>query len=408
MQSPMKGVLPRRHVLLRYGLATVIGMVGLLVGVALPHVPALKLVYFASYTVLILISAAAGGFGPGMLCTLLCVIGVAYWLEPAGSITIDEPAEILATGVFVVVGVIVSSISERMHRAVRFEREARLLAEQVAAAEQRAKEAILAAHRAREEMLGVVSHDLRDPLAVIELCAGLIERSAGADEEVRHRTAILHRTARRMSRLVHNLLSSSALAVGELSIDPEPEPVEALLLQTVEEHEPEAREKSITLEYEVTPDLPKVSCDCDRVLQVLSNLVSNALRFTPKGGRVKLCADRQGDFVRVRVGDTGCGISTGMLPHIFEPYSRERRQQGGRTGLGLSIAKAVIERHGGSIAVESQEGTGTTFSFTLPVATELEGHQEKDCAPPDKHVIAHAWASAPTAADRRGDPLRRY
>jgi signal transduction histidine kinase len=360
---------------LRYGIAAVLGGLGLLFAAVLPLVGSEKVPFIACCTVLILIGAALGGFWPGVLCTLLCVVGVAYWLEPHGTFDISDPDEVWGTGVLFVIGMFLSVISERMHRAMRVERSARLLAEQTSQAEQRAREvtqqaleARVAAEQAREEMLGLVAHDLRDPLGVIDLTVGLIEKLAGADEQVQRRTAILHRTVKRMNRLVNALLDSSRLAAGELSIEVDVQSVEVLFAETVEEHQPEAQLKSVHLDHETPPDLPMLLCDRDRVLQVLSNLVSNAMRFTPSGGRIELRASCSDGYVRVSVSDTGAGISAEMAPHVFERYSRERRQKGGRTGLGLSIAKFVVERHGGTIEVESKEGEGSTFSFTLPIA----------------------------------------
>jgi signal transduction histidine kinase len=341
----------------------------------IPLLGSAKVPFIACYTVLILVSAALGGFWPGVLCTLLCAAGVVYWLEPHGTFNIKDPSEVLGAGVLVLNGVIVSAISERMHRAMRFERKARVLAEQTARAEQAVREATqqaleagVAAQKSRDEMLGLVAHDLRDPLGVIDMNVGLIEKLAGPGEQVRQRAAVVHRTVKRMSRLVGALLDSSQLIAGELSIELDVHSMEALLAETVEEHQLEAKIKAIQLDHESPRDLPMVLCDRDRVLQVLSNLVSNAVRFTPSGGRIQLRASSFDGLVRVSVSDTGVGISAGMLPHVFERYSRDRREKGGRTGLGLSVAKFVVERHGGTIEVESKEGAGSTFSFTLPIA----------------------------------------
>ena len=258
-------------------------------------------------------------------------------LEPQGSLVIDEPAEIFGTGVFVLSGLIVSAISERMHRAMRFEREARLLAEQTTRAEQvareatqRALEAGRSAQRAREEMLALVAHDLQDPLGVIDLTAGLIERLAGADEQVRRRTAVVHRTVQRMSRLVREPAGARACSTrASCRSISTPSRWSRSSRETVEEHEPEAQAKSVRLDHQVPRGLPLVVCDRDRVLQVLSNLVTNAVRFTPPGGRVELRAGALDGFVRVSVSDTGRGISAEMLPKVFERYSRERRRHGG-------------------------------------------------------------------------------
>jgi signal transduction histidine kinase len=359
----------------RYGGAAALGALGLVFAAVLPILGSAKVPFIACYTVLILVSAALGGFWPGVLCTLLCTAGVVYWLEPHGKFDIHDPSETLGAAVLVLNGVIVSAISERMHRAMRFERKARVLAEQTSRAEQAAREATqqaleigVSAQKARDEMLGLVAHDLRDPLGVIDMNVGLIEKLAGASEQVRQRAAVVHRTVRRMSRLIGALLDSSQVIAGELSIDLDVHSMEELLVETVEEHQLEAKMKAIQLDHDSPRGLPMVLCDRDRVLQVLSNLVTNAVRFTPSGGRIQLRASSFDGFVRVSVSDTGAGISAAMLPHVFERYSRDRREKGGRTGLGLSIAKFVVERHGGTIQVASKEGAGSTFSFTLPVA----------------------------------------
>jgi signal transduction histidine kinase len=369
----------------RYGVAVALGALGLAIGLLVPTVGSFQMPLVAGYTVLILASAVFGGLRPGILCTLLCAAGVVYWAEPAGAFAIHAPAEIVGVVFFVGTGVTVSIISERMHDALWFERRARLLAEQMTRSELTAREADHAAQRSREELLALVAHDLQDTLGVIDLNVGLIEKVTAADQQVQRRTAIVHRTVHRMSRLIHDLLQSSALAVGKLSLDLGAASVGQLLAETVEEHEPQAQQRSVQLDHESPVDLPPVRCDRDRVLQVLSNLVSNAVRFTPAGGRVLLRARAGGDVVRVSVSDTGRGISARLVPLIFDPYSRERRENGGRTGLGLSIAKAVIEQHGGTIGVESQEGAGTTFTFTLPVATGLvpiaESNQAHRTAP---------------------------
>jgi signal transduction histidine kinase len=360
---------------LRYGVAAALGALALLLGVVIPTHGTIKVAVAGFCTLLVLVSAALGGFGPGLLCSLMCTATVAYWLEPKGAFSIHEPTEVVGAALFLVSGLIVSGISERMHRAMRVERTARRLAEQTAKAEQEAHEAAQQAleagrseKRARTEMLALVAHDLQDPLGVIDLNAGLIERAAEGDEEVRRRAAVLHRTVRRMSRLVRNVLSSSTLEAGGLSLDLAAEPLEPIFAEAIEEHEPESRAKSVRLDYELARDLPLVRCDRDRIIQVLSNLLGNALRFTPSGGHVWLTAEAEQGAIRLSVRDTGAGISADLLPKVFERYSRERRDLGGRTGLGLSIARAIVERHGGTIHVESEEGAGSTFSFTLPVA----------------------------------------
>jgi signal transduction histidine kinase len=405
MLAPLSPTAPRYPygASLRYSAAVALGALGLLLGSEFPMYPRFKLALVTCNTLLIVVSAVLGGFTPGLVSTLLCAAGLAYGLVPQREFFIEDPAEIFGVGVFVVSGAIVSGIGERMHRAMRIERGARLLAEQTAGAELSAREATqraldveTSAQRAREEMLALVAHDLQDPLGVIDLNAGLIGTLA-EDPQIQRRAATQHRTAQRMSRLVRDLLDSSALAVNQMELDLATQSVDLLLAETVDEHEPQARAKEVLLAMTVPADLPSVGCDRDRVLQVLSNLVTNAVRFTPTGGRVELRARALDGFVRIDVSDTGAGISPELLPHVFERYSRERRRQGGRTGLGLSIAKAVVERHGGMIQVESKQGTGSIFSFTLPAAEQpVEAprpvaRDEEPGGPPARSGPAGAW-----------------
>jgi signal transduction histidine kinase len=169
-----------------------------------------------------------------------------------------------------------------------------------------------------------------------------------------------------MQDLITRLLDAARLDAGQpLVMDPRPEPLEALTAEALALVEPLAASKGVRLEHAVPPGL-EVCCDRPRVLQVLANLLGNALKFTPAGGTVTLSATPDADFMRVCVRDTGPGIPRAQQAHLFERHwqARDTAHQG--SGLGLYIACGIVTAHGGRIWVDSDEGHGTTFTFTLP------------------------------------------
>jgi PAS domain S-box-containing protein len=225
------------------------------------------------------------------------------------------------------------------------------------------------ATRARDEVLAVVSHDLRNPLNVISLGATYLLKHLPQDEGAaswRKHGELIRRSADRAVRLIQDLLDVAKVESGRLSLEREAVTVGGLLDEAIELHRPLAEAHGLRLEREEEPGLPAVWADRVRVLQVFSNLIGNALRFTPEGGRVTVRARREGARVRFDVSDTGKGIAPEHLPHLFDRYWQVKRTREG-AGLGLPIAKGLVEAHGGTIQVESLPGRGSTFSFTLPV-----------------------------------------
>jgi len=154
---------------------------------------------------------------------------------------------------------------------------------------------------------------------------------------------------------------------GELTVSTRPEPVGAIVDETVDLYATTARERDIVLEAADLPAATLVQADRDRIMQVLGNLIGNALKFTPPGGGVTLSARHETDAVTFSVADTGSGIAAEDLPHVFEQYWKHDDKG---TGLGLFIARSVVQAHHGRIWAESQPGAGTTFFFTLPVAPQ--------------------------------------
>jgi two-component system phosphate regulon sensor histidine kinase PhoR len=172
-----------------------------------------------------------------------------------------------------------------------------------------------------------------------------------------------------LNGLVGDLLELSRLERGQTALRLTPFDLGPVVEEVSGHFQARAEAKGIALEAALPEGLPRVIAEPDRLRQVLVNLLDNALKFTPQGGRVKISVSDKGQAVEVSVSDTGIGIPAEHLPHIFERFykvDRSRRDQG--TGLGLAIAKHIVQAHGGEVRVESREGQGSTFSFTVPKA----------------------------------------
>jgi signal transduction histidine kinase len=222
--------------------------------------------------------------------------------------------------------------------------------------------------REREEILGVVSHDLRNPLNVIALSAELLLETELPEEKRRRQFEVIRRSARGMNRLIQDLLDVSCMEAGRLSVDPQPECVEDIVADACELMRPLAEERLQRLAAAVAPGLPPVSADRARVQQVLSNLVGNALKFTGEGGSVHVRTEALEDGVRISVDDTGPGIPPEHLGRIFDRHWQATGTAHLGAGLGLAIARGIVEAHGGRIWAESEVGRGTSVHFVLPAA----------------------------------------
>jgi signal transduction histidine kinase len=215
---------------------------------------------------------------------------------------------------------------------------------------------------ARAQFIGEISHDLRTPLTAIKgLLVNLID-SAGPDE--RPSLEIAEREADRLIRLVNQLLDFSRWQGGELKLDLCPVGVGEVAHNAVALCEGQASHRNVALNVEVPPDLPQVSADPDRLQRAILNLLDNAIRFTPGGGQVALVVRRNSEGIEVSVQDTGRGMSEEERERAFEPYYRGER---GGAGLGLTIARAIVEAHGGQMGIESSPGQGSRVWFTLLV-----------------------------------------
>ena len=225
-----------------------------------------------------------------------------------------------------------------------------------------------AATRTREEVLAVVSHDLRNPLNAVLLAAVILDEYTEPErwtERERLQLRTIRHSAEQMTTLIHDLVEVVALEAGTRVLHLERVDAGALLRSAGEMYAGLAAEKGVLLRVDAPLEVPDVRADRARLLQVLSNLVGNALKFTPSGGSVRVGAEAEGEAVRFWVTDTGRGIEPEHLPRLFERFWQARRGDKQGLGLGLSIAKAIVDAHGGRIWAESTPGEGSTFSFTL-------------------------------------------
>lgn len=226
------------------------------------------------------------------------------------------------------------------------------------------------ATRARDDVLAVVAHDLRNPLNTVTMAVSLmLETTPPERVEERRQVEIVGRAADRMNRMIQDLLDVKRMESGRLTTDLRPELPATLINDTIDMLRPLAAGSTIRLEADIEDDLPPVLADAARIQQVLSNLVGNAVKFTPRSGRITVCAEHIDGEVRFGVIDTGPGIPAEQLPHIFGRFWQARSDHRG-IGLGLAIAKGIVEAHNGRIWVESHVGLGSTFYFTLPTAMD--------------------------------------
>jgi two-component system sensor histidine kinase BaeS len=223
-------------------------------------------------------------------------------------------------------------------------------------------------NQARRRMTADIAHDLRTPLTVIKGYAEALRDGDLAPAPATFET--VYQEAEHLSRLVDDLRTLSLVDAGKLALDRRAVAPRELLERTAAGHLPQAQRLGIALEVCVVADLPHVHVDPERMAQVLGNLVGNALRYTPEGGRITLSAERRIGAVHLVVSDTGSGIDPADLPHIFDRFYRgddARAISEGESGLGLAIAKSLVEAHGGSISASSRLGEGSVFTIVLPV-----------------------------------------
>jgi len=227
--------------------------------------------------------------------------------------------------------------------------------------------------KSREDVLKIVSHDLKNPVAAIRLVAHMFRQFGCNDAaQVVKLVDTIQRAVDKMQVLIGDLLDFDKIQSGTFAIETRAESVIRLAMPVIEGFRLLAEDKRQTLELDLPVGLPEVAVDAHRIGQVISNLLGNAIKFTPEGGRIRVSAQQQGNEVIVSVADTGAGIPVEHLSKVFDWFWQAQGTKHMGSGLGLSIAKGIVEAHAGRIWVESESGKGSSFSFTLPLAGDVK------------------------------------
>src|SRR5262245_40614426 len=240
--------------------------------------------------------------------------------------------------------------------------------------DRRGREAAEDANQAKDDFLAVLSHELRTPLNAMVSWLGVLKRRAGSSEQIRHAVATLERNVWQQSRLINDLLDVSRIISGKLELDIERVDMVEVVRSCVQEMRPDAQSKGIALSANEIGCPCIVRGDAARLGQMVGNLVSNAIKFTPRGGRIEITTERTEQQVTIKVADTGEGIAAEFLPYVFDRFRQAdnstTRRHGG-LGLGLAIARHLVERLGGTIEAGSAgRNQGATFVISLPLDSE--------------------------------------
>jgi signal transduction histidine kinase len=281
------------------------------------------------------------GLGPGIVSAALCTAALAiFWREETiGEGFLRANSDLI---MFALVGAAICFLVRSLH-----------------AARQRAD----AATESREQMLAIVAHDLRNPLNAVKLATDRVLRIMPESPPARRSLLVVQRAALRMDHLIRDLVDAKHIDQGALVVEPKAERCDGLAQEVVEIFTPQAQAHGLALEVANASSDGVVVCDRDRIMQAIGNLLGNAIKFTPEGGKVTLRIHDGGDAVRFEVEDNGPGIKPEHLPHIFERYWKGEARG---IGLGLFIAKSIVHAHGGELRVQSQPAQGALFSFEIP------------------------------------------
>ncbi len=233
----------------------------------------------------------------------------------------------------------------------------------------RLHDVVRASLRARDEMVGVVSHDLRNPVAAVKMLSRtLLNSPDSGGAQARESIELICQAAEQMDALIGDLLDVNRLDSGKLVVATAPVDPSVLLTDSLQTLRPLVAEKGISLDLQIETALPKVMADRGRIQQTLSNLVGNAIKFSSEGSKIVVVAQRDAGDVAISIVDNGKGIAAEQLPRVFDRGWQSSRTDRQGAGLGLAIAKGIVEAHGGRIWIESRPGEGTKATFTLPLA----------------------------------------
>lgn len=314
----------------------------------------------------IMVSAWLGGFWPGLVATVVSAALDGYlFLDPVFTLRLPHHGDKLALAIFIATGAVISLLNDNLHRVAAWEQKARADAEHARADAD-------AANRTKDFFMAAVSHDLRAPMTAALGWADMLSKNLIDDAQRQHAVEAIRRAMNRQLVLVNDLLDSAAVLSGKLRVERRRVEVASVVSAAVEVAEPLAAPKRLHLKMTCDIDHGTVMGDAARLQQVVSNLLTNAIKFTPEGGDISVSVRRVDSTAEVQVTDTGRGIPKDALPFVFERFwqgdgSATRPDKG--VGLGLSIAKHLVAAHGGTIEASSEgAGKGATFKVRLPLA----------------------------------------
>jgi signal transduction histidine kinase len=285
-----------------------------------------------------MLAAWFGGFGPGLVATSLGTAALAYFWSDLRSV----PHVNTDLALFFLVSFSTCAL-------IRSLQVARARAD--------------AAKKAYEGIMELVVHDLRNPLSAVRMTAEALATDEHL-ESIHRRAFVITRAAKRMDALVGDLFDAMRAERGDLPLSIKHESAQSIVEEVLDLNMAVARDRGVLLEAELPAETVVVTCDRNGVLRVLANLAGNAIRFTPPGGRISVGFQLEDRAARFSVADTGIGIPEAHLPHVFE---RHWKGDGAGAGLGLFIARSIVEAHGGAIGADSTTSQGTVFWFTIPL-----------------------------------------
>ncbi|MDB4933970.1 MAG: Sensory box histidine kinase [Labilithrix sp.] len=302
----------------------------------------------------VFLAARVGGSRPGYVATALSTFAIAHgFLPPTGLFAIQDPSDALDLAIFFAVCIGISAAVGQLHEALKREQRAAVVARE--------------AKQSTDETWSMVAHDLRQPLSVINMGSTELGRRATTPPDMEKMLQLIQRSTHRARDLIDHALDAMRAAEGKLVVAPAPCDVAELCAHALDAVALLGERKGVKLDSDVSAR-HAVACDQPRLEQVLTNLLGNAIEFTPRNGVVSLYADETDDGIVFSVRDTGRGIPADEIGAIFTKFWSSAHSPG--TGLGLWIAGAILEAHGSKLDVASRVGEGTTFSFTLPIVHE--------------------------------------
>ncbi len=304
----------------------------------------------------VILSAIYGGKGPAVLDTMITSLGIDYFFDAPLQQIFDSTSSIVRVIIYVTLGISVAVIMDMLRNSLRFMKDQ--------------NEQLKFEKKARENVLAIVSHDLRSPLSSIMMNTELILREEKSAEENYKNLRLLENirnSCKRMNRLIEDILDSVKIESGQFKIDKTQNDLVEAVTESIRESQSAALAKGINLKFD--RNLESFICDYDqgRIIQILNNLLGNAIKFSPHNSEVTVSMDVEENQCVVAVKDSGQGIPPGEQDQLFNRYWQSQETAHKGTGLGLYISKKIVEAHGGNIGVFSKFGHGATFFFSLPI-----------------------------------------